>query len=90
MAEEQLSARQLARAVREKETKISFWARQGLLVFERVNGRTRVFPAAENIQRISYIKERQRQPQGCGLKEIRNDLNRNKHLVQRAKKSRED
>jgi len=86
MAEEQFSARQLAKTAGEKESKISFWARQDLLEFERVNGRTRVFAATENLLRIKYIKERQRQPKGCGLKEIRADIKRGRHRSQRAKK----
>ncbi len=79
MAEEQLLARELAEAVGEKESRISFWARKGLLVFERINGRTRIFPAAENISRVRYIKQRQREPEGCLLNDIYDELNRGLH-----------
>jgi DNA-binding transcriptional MerR regulator len=88
--EEQLLVQELANAVGEKVSTISFWAHKKLLVFERKNGRTRVFPASENILRIRYIRQRQRLPQGFGLVEIRRDLDNNKHRIRLQKKSREE
>jgi DNA-binding transcriptional MerR regulator len=79
MTEKYLSAQQLARRARLPLSTVSFWAREEMLTYQRKNGRTRLFPEAETIARIRYIRERQSQPEGVRLDEIRKELSQGRH-----------
>jgi DNA-binding transcriptional MerR regulator len=87
MPEKLLTAQQLARTVKEPVSTVSFWAQEKLLTYQRKNGRTRLFPATENLSRIKYIRERQSRPEGCRLDEIKDELAQNQHHQGRVRRS---
>jgi DNA-binding transcriptional MerR regulator len=87
MPGELLSTRELAGTVGESEATVSFWARSGLLDFSRRNGRARVFPAAENVARIRFIRAQQRRPEVCSLRELRAQILQGKHRPRRQSRS---
>lgn len=79
MTEKWLSAQQLARKAKVPLSTVSYWARESLLTYQRKNGRTRLFPEAEAIARIRYIRDRQSRPEGVRLDEIRRELGQGRH-----------
>jgi DNA-binding transcriptional MerR regulator len=74
-----VSTQELASSAGEKVATISFWARRGLLDFRRTNGRTRLFPLEENLNRIRYIRARQGGPDVCLLNDVGIELKRGAH-----------
>lgn len=78
-ADATLTARQLAEEAGIAYTRLHHWCNTGLLKFERLNGRIRVFDRRENLRRIRIIQRMQRESEGHSLAAIKRILDDEGH-----------
>lgn len=74
-----VTAKALADAAGLKYSQIDHWSDKHLLVFERLNGRTRTYNLEENLARCRFIQKMQRKAEGQSLEAIAEMLRRGAH-----------
>lgn len=58
---------------------IDHWSERGLLKFQRLNGRTRVYELEENLLRCRFIVKMQSRQEGCSLSSVREMIEDGQH-----------
>lgn len=76
-----VTARELAELADVPYSTIDHWTDKGLLDFQRLDGRTRVYPEEENLRRCRFIKKMQRRSEGFSLASIKGMIGRSEHRL---------